>query len=42
MNSIASLFVKEVITLEQAKAQFEEKNYETLNRTVMQMKIKKQ
>ena len=41
MNSIASLFVQDKLTLEQAKAQFEEKNHETLNRTVMQMKIKK-
>ena len=30
-----------MITLEQAKAQIEEKNIETLNRTIMQLKIKK-
>ena len=41
INSIAKLFVDDVITLEQAKAQIEEKNIETLNRTIMQMKIKK-
>ena len=41
INSIAKLFVEEKITLEQAKSQIEEKNYETLNRTIMQMKIKK-
>ena len=41
INSIAELFVNDVITLEQAKAQVEEKNIETLNRTIMQLKIKK-
>ena len=41
INSIASLFVDEKISLDQAKAQIEEKNYETLNRTIMQMKIKR-
>ena len=29
------------LTLEQAKAQIEEKNIEILNRTIMQMKIRK-
>ena len=42
INSIAKLFVEEKITLEQAKSQIEEKNIETLNRTIMQMKIKRQ
>ena len=42
INSIAELFVDEKITLEQAKAQIEEKNIEILNRTIMQLKIKKQ
>lgn len=42
INSIATLFVQDKITLEQAKSQIEEKNIETLNRTIMQMKIKKQ
>lgn len=41
INSIAKLFVEEKITLEQAKSQIEEKNIETLNRTIMQMKIKR-
>lgn len=41
INSIAKLFVDDVITLDQAKAQIEEKNIETLNRTIMQLKIKK-
>lgn len=41
INAIAELFVNDVITLEQAKAQIEEKNIETLNRTIMQLKIKK-
>lgn len=42
INSIAELFVNDIITLEQAKAQIEEKNIETLNRTIMQLKIKKE
>ena len=42
INSIANLFVDNKITLEQAKMQIEEKNYETLNRTIMQLKIKRQ
>ncbi len=41
INSIAKLFVEDKITLEQAKAQVEEKNLEILNRTIMQMKIKR-
>ena len=41
INSIAELFVDDKITLEQAKAQIEEKNVEILNRTIMQLKIKK-
>lgn len=40
INSIATAFVEEKITLEQAKGQLEEKNIEVLNRTIMQMKIK--
>ena len=42
INSIAKLFVEDKITLEQARAQIEEKNLETLNRTIMQLKIRKQ
>ena len=41
MNSLAELFVKDQITLEQAKSQIEEKNQEILNRTIMQLKIRK-
>ena len=41
INSIAKLFVEDRITLEQAKGQIEEKNIEILNRTIMQMKIKR-
>ena len=41
INSLAELFVDNRITLDQAKAQIEEKNIETLNRTIMQLKIKK-
>lgn len=40
INSLAELFVNDKITLEQAKAQIEEKNIEILNRTIMQLKIK--
>ena len=40
INSIATLFVENKLTLEQAKAQVEEKNIETLNRTIMQLRIK--
>jgi len=41
INSLAELFVNDKITLEQAKSQIEEKNIEILNRTIMQLKIKK-
>ncbi len=41
INSIAQLFVDDIITLDQAKAQIEEKNIEILNRTIMQLKIKR-
>jgi len=41
INSIAKLFVEDKITLDQAKAQIEEKNIEVLNRTIMQLKIKR-
>ena len=41
INSIAKLFVEDRITLEQAKLQIEEKNLEILNRTIMQLRIKK-
>ena len=41
INSLAELFVNDKISLEQAKSQIEEKNIEVLNRTIMQLKIKK-
>lgn len=40
INALADLYVKNKITLEQAKAQLEEKNFEVLNRTIMQRKMK--
>ena len=40
INSIAKVFVDDKITLDQAKSQIEERNIETLNRTIMQMKIR--
>lgn len=42
INSLAQCFVDGKITLNQAKAQIEEKNIEILNRTIMQLKIKKE
>ena len=42
INSIARAFVNDKITLEQAKSQIEEKNIEVLNRTIMQLRIKKE
>ena len=42
INSIAKAFVNYKITLEQAKSQVEEKNIEILNRTIMQLRIKKE
>ncbi len=39
INSLATLYVENKITLEQAKAQIEEKNIEVLNRTIMQMNM---
>ena len=41
INSLAKLFVENRISLELAKSQIEEKNIDTLNRTIMQKKIKK-
>lgn len=40
INSLATLYVENKISLEQAKSQLEEKNLEALNRTIMQMKMK--
>ena len=39
INALAGLFVDQKISLDQAKAQTEEKNLEILNRTIMQLKI---
>ncbi len=41
INSLARAFVEDRISLDQAKKQLEEKNIETLNRTIMQLKIKR-
>lgn len=41
INSLANLYVEGKLSLEQAKAQVEERNYETLNRTIMQMNLKR-
>lgn len=41
INSLAKLFIEDKITLNQAKSQIEEKNWEILNRTLMQLKIQK-
>ena len=41
INSLATLYVENKITLDQAKSQLEEKNFEILNRTIMQMKMKR-
>ena len=32
------MYIEEKLTLEQVKSQIDEKNYEALNRTIMQMK----
>ena len=41
INSLAKLFVEDKISLDTAKSQIEEKNIEILNRTIMQLKIKR-
>lgn len=41
INSLANLYVSGKLTLEQVKSQIEEKNYESLNRTIMQLNLKK-
>ncbi|MBE5819341.1 MAG: hypothetical protein E7310_00700 [Clostridiales bacterium] len=41
INSIAKMYVEDRITLDQAKAQIEEKNIEILNRTIMQLKSRR-
>lgn len=39
INVLANLYVDDKITLEQARAQIEEKNYDTLDKTIMQLKV---
>lgn len=41
INSLATRFVSGDLTLDQVKAQVDEKNYETLNRTIMQIKLRR-
>ncbi len=41
INSLAELFVDGKLSLDQIKSQVDEKNYETLNRTIMQLKLSK-
>ena len=41
INSLAELYVSGKLSLDQVKAQVDEKNYETLNRTIMQLNLKK-
>lgn len=41
INSLAGLYVEGKLSLEQIKSQVEEKNYETLNRTIMQLNLKR-
>ena len=41
INSLAELYVAGKLTLDQVKAQIDEKNYESLNRTIMQLNLKR-
>ena len=41
INSLAQLYVEGKLSLEQIKSQIEEKNLETLNRTIWQLNLKK-
>ena len=41
VESLAKLYVENKITLKQAKSQLEEKNIDTLNKTIMKIRIKK-
>ena len=41
INSLAGLYVGGKLSLEQVKSQIDEKNYETLNRTIMQLNMRK-
>ena len=41
INSLAELYVAGKLSLDQVKSQVDEKNYETLNRTIMQLNLKR-
>ena len=41
INSLSELYVAGKLSLDQVKAQIDEKNYETLNRTIMQLNLKR-
>ena len=41
VNSLANLYVKNKITLKQAKTELQEKDIDSLNKTIMKMRIKK-
>ena len=41
ITSLANLYVQGKLSLEQIKSQVEEKNYETLNRTIMQLNLRR-
>ena len=41
VNSLANLYVDGKLSLEQIKSQVEERNYDTLNRTIMQLNFKR-
>ena len=41
INSLANLYVKNKITLKQAKSELQEKDIDSLNKTIMKMRIKK-
>ena len=41
IHSLAELYVEGKLSLDQVKAQIDEKNYESLNRTIMQLNLKR-
>jgi twitching motility protein PilT len=41
LNSLATLYVDGKLSLDQVKSQIDEKNYESLNRTIMQLNLKR-
>ena len=42
INSLSELVVNDILSIDQAKAQIEEKNIEILNRTIMHLRLKKE